>query len=167
MRHTSSVNDSRTIICRLVTLLVAAILCLPACKSREERIEEEFRKLYKFDLSDVGGALYARRFELKNKSGRDWKRIFVIINPPNPNSDLWNAIKFEVSPSGFRAPKEPGKIYVSLPAGEIMKIPIKEFTHTETREIFSRDRYDVDRVYIRVAVPYQGEEFLCDITLVF
>ncbi len=172
---------------RVVTCLALALACL-ACESadermkkfeesRRERVEKELRKLYKFDLSSVSATLHrpgklrkifsTGHLEITNISKRNWSQIEVVLNPPDPGDSIWDAVKFEFNTSGFRAPKETDKVFARLRAGQSLEIPLDEFSHTDSREIFSLDSYTVSRIYIRAAVEYQGFKIPFDGTFSF
>lgn len=170
MKATSGLkmNENRSVkigVGLVVVLVLGLVTFYPTEERKHKRLEKEFREVYSFDVSTVAVQKYTpgglRKFidkghvTLRNKSDHDWKSISLILNPTT---------NFLGTTEGFRAPKESDKIFIKLLRGQSMDIPYEEFVHTETREKFSLDRYELALVRVRVKVPYKGDEFYCEKT---
>lgn len=152
----------------LVTILIFSVLAAGSFEESEhskelrEKSAEIKRELKsKFNLSgsnisarsSEGNFLLDGYIEIQNKSSYSWKNVSLILNQPD---DEFSSIVSMIRNGVFRAPADESKVY-SIEPGELARISLKDFSHSQTKEKFSTNKYSLISYTVFVEISYKGE----------
>ncbi|MEA2019925.1 MAG: hypothetical protein U9N59_15955 [Campylobacterota bacterium] len=129
---------------------------------------EIFNKL--FDMKMIIPSKGYFSIKIRNYNPLKIKRMHLFLNPPmdipNDNDNgfeiakkIFNTGSFLLTKEGFRAPARKNYYYTNIMPGEEFSVSYKKFIHTKTKEKFSKNRYQLDTIYIGLEIEYKGDTY--------